>query len=48
MTKFMTCENWFIKQVICEICQNLHVTWGHAPLPPLLPQIKVAEVLNLF
>ena len=22
-------ENWFIKHVICEICQNLHVKWDH-------------------
>ena len=29
MTKFVTCENWFIKHMIHEICQNLHVKQDH-------------------
>ena len=31
MTKFVTCENWFIKHMIPvhEICQNLHVKQDH-------------------
>lgn len=29
MTKFVTGENWFIKNVVSEICQNLHVTRDH-------------------
>ena len=29
MTKFVTCENWFIKHMIHEICQNLQVKQDH-------------------
>ena len=29
MTKFVTRENWFIKHVISEKCQNLHVKQDH-------------------
>ena len=29
MNKFMTRENWFIKHVISEICQNLHMKQDH-------------------
>ena len=29
MTKFVTCENWFIKHMIHEICQNLQVKRDH-------------------
>ena len=29
MTKFVTCENWFIKHMLHEICQNLYVKQDH-------------------
>ena len=40
MTKFMTRENWFIEHVICEICQNLHVTQVHDPPPTPLATLN--------
>lgn len=52
MTKFMTYENWFIKHVISEICQNLHVKQDHDPpfaaVSDLTAEVKnkVTQVLN--
>ena len=35
MTKFVTRENWFIKHVIREICQNLYVKLDYDPFATL-------------
>ena len=44
MTKFMTCETWFVKHVIHEICQNLHMKWDHDCLP--LATVTVTAPVN--